>query len=96
MQLSQSKTTEILCTAIILVVLITAAFHIKDIILPKYQKTGRDDYHGARKVVSDWHNHVDKFSFKSLHITGSDMFSSDSRSLKKQLVGHKRLQKMLN
>ena len=97
MQLTQSKTVELICTVLIFMALFSAAFHAKDIVAPKYQKSGHEDNYGLdRKLVSDWHNHVDKFSMKSMHIAGTDMFMTDNRSLKKQSVGHKRLQKLLD
>lgn len=97
MQLTQSKTVELLCTALVFMALFSSAFHAKDVISPKYQKSGRDDSNSvARKLVSDWHTHIDKFSMKSIDFAGSKVFGADSRSLKKQMVGHKRLQKLLD
>lgn len=97
MQLTLPKTIELFCTLLVFVALFSSAFHAKDIVAPKYQKSGRDDYNGvARKIVGDLHNHVDKFSMKSMHFVDADYFSVDNRSLKKQSVGHKRLQKLLN
>lgn len=97
MQLTQSKTIELLCTVLIFIALFSSAFHAKDVVAPKIQKSGRDSNDSvARKIVSDMHNHIDKFSVKSIDFSGAKVFSADSRSLKKQMVGHKRLQNILD
>lgn len=96
MQLTQSKTIEILCTLLIFVALFSAAFHAKDVVA-RYEKPGKDDNNSvARKISGDWHNHIDKFSVKSMNLTKNSVFGADSRSLKKQIVGNKRLQKLLD
>ncbi len=97
MQLTQSKTLELLCTLLVFMALFSAAFHAKDVVTARYEKPNRDDNNSvARKISGDWHNHIDKFSVKSMNLTKSNVFGADNRSLKKQTVGNKRLQKLLD
>jgi hypothetical protein len=97
MQLTQSKSIELVCTALVFLALFSSTLHAKDVVAPKYQKSTRDDTNSvSRKIISDWHTHIDKFSIKSIDFTSSKVFGADSRSLKKQMVGHKRLQKLLD
>ena len=97
MQLTQSKTVELLCTLLVFVALFSADFHAKDVVATRYAKPSKDDSSSvARKISGDWHNHIDKFSFKSMNLSKTNVFGADSRSLKKQIVGNKRLQKLLD
>ena len=101
MQLTQSKTIEIFFTGAITLALLLSALHAKDITPQftnvKIQKIVKDDSQNSllRKIVSDWHNHIDKFSMKSPRISGH-ILGADSRSLKKHSFSTKQLQKLLD
>jgi hypothetical protein len=97
MYLAQTKSVEIFFTALIFLALFSSAIHAKDVFAPKLHKLGRDDSGSVvRKVVDDSHNHTDKFSFKAAKLSTTHAFGADNRSLKKQFVFEKKLQKLLD
>ena len=96
MQLAQSKLLELTFMALLFVALIGSAVHAKDIATVRYHKQLRDDSGTTYKIKGDLHNHIDKFSFKSLKLATPNTFATDHRSLKKQFVSNKRLQNLLD
>lgn len=97
MQLTQTKTIELFFTSLVFLALFSSALHAKDIFAPKHHKLGRDDTSSvARKVIDDSHNHIDKFSVKSIKASTAIAFGADNRSLKKQTIGDKKIQKLLD
>lgn len=96
MQFAQSKTLEITFTAFLFMALFASGVHAKDVVAARAQKQYGDGIGVAHKITGDLHNHIDKFSFKSMKLAAPNTFATDHRSLKKQFVSNKRLQNLLD
>lgn len=96
MQFAQSKVLELTFTALIFMALFGSAVHAKDVAAVRLHKQFSDDSGVAHKITGDLHNHIDKYSFKSLKLATPNTFATDHRSLKKQFVSNKRLQNLLD
>ena len=96
MQFAQSKTLEITFTAFLFMALLASGMHVKDVVATRAQKQYGDSVGVAHKITGDLHNHIDKFSLKSMKLATPNTFATDHRSLKKQFVSNKRLQNLLD
>lgn len=95
MQNTSVKTLQLVVSLALITGLLFTALHAKDI-FSRAPKVSKDDNSRtvSQKVAGELHNHIDKFSFKHLKLGSAHNFGADSRSLKKQHLSHKRLQKV--